>query len=100
MEDADLNASLGQADLFGEPLAGEDVRIVGALEFLLQTLDLLVGERGAVALQFALQPQPHLWILVARRVVAVRASVRHVAVVAVCSFKNSFEKSDTPFTLR
>lgn len=50
----------------------------------LEALDLLVREGGAVALELALEPEPHLRVLVAGRVVHVRVAVGDVAVVAVC----------------
>lgn len=49
-----------------------------------ETFNLLVGEGGAIALQLAFETQPHLRILVARRVVQVGIAVRDVAIVAIC----------------
>lgn len=52
-----------------------------------EALNLLVGEWGAIALQFALETEPHLRILVARRSSAahmIRSAVRHVSISAIC----------------
>lgn len=57
-------------------------RLCFVLTFL-EALDLLVGEGSAVALQLPLETQPHLRILVARRVMQVRIAVRDVAIVAI-----------------
>lgn len=59
-----LDARLGQLDLGGQPFARKHVRIVGALELLFQIVDLLVRERGAVALQLPLEAKPSLVVAV------------------------------------
>lgn len=50
----------------------------------LETFNLLVGEGGAIALELPLETQPHLRVLVARRIVQVRVAVGDVAIVAIC----------------
>ena len=47
-----------------------------------KTLDLLVGERGAVALQFAFEAQSHLRIFISRRVVF-GIAIGNVTIVAI-----------------
>jgi len=52
--------------------------------YLFKTLDLLVGERGAVALQFAFEAQSHLRIFISRRIVF-GIAIGYVAIVAILS---------------
>ena len=75
-----LDARLRQRDLLGEALARIHVRVVRALELLLQRVDLLLAEAGAVALQLALQSEARLRLLV---VLQVAPAVRSTLVVLI-----------------
>lgn len=46
-----LYSSLGQTDLSGQSLSGENVWIMRPLEFLLERVDLLVTEARAIPLK-------------------------------------------------
>lgn len=71
-----LNAGFRQANLLGQTLPGEHVRVVGAFELLLQTIDLIVRKRRPIALQLPLQSQPHLAVVVLPVPAAVRPAIR------------------------
>ena len=60
------------------------MEIANSRRTFLKTFNLLVGEGGAIALELPLETQPHLRVLVARRIVQVRVAVGDVAVVAIC----------------
>lgn len=92
-----MDARFGQRDLLREAFARVHVRVVRALELLLERVDLLLREGGSVALEFPLQPQPRLCLFVVLQTISARSQTVRRRVFFVFVLAVSFVRTRIQF---